>query len=300
VRLYRRQARRDFLKVTKKRKPSLQLIRWGIRRQLQYLRRNLRHIEALRQKTPLSRLEKKQYRDLLVVSQVFSQQQSMYEKKTHTVADRIVSISQPYVRPIVRGKSRAEVEFGAKISVAQVDGYTFLEKLSWDAYNEGSDLIGHVEKYNERFGYYPESVHVDKIYRTRENRSYCTSHGIRLSGPALGRPPKDPGEYRALMKQAKEDEIARIPIEGKFGNGKRRYGLSLLKTKLRVTSETAIAFTFLVMNMEKILRDLFVRFFVSVSNLKYAVFCQDILDLQCEKGAYFSSVSLFQQARIKK
>ena len=119
VRLYRRQARKDFLKVTKKRKPPLQLIRWGIRRQLQYLRRNLRHIETLREKTPLSRLEKKQYRDLLVVSQVFSQQQSMYEKRTHTVADRIVSISQPYVRPIVRGKSRAEVEFGAKISVAR-------------------------------------------------------------------------------------------------------------------------------------------------------------------------------------
>lgn len=165
MRLYRRQARKDFLKVTKKRKPPLQLIRWGIRRQLQYLRRNLRHIETLREKTPLSRLEKKQYRDLLVVSQVFSQQQSMYEKRTHTVADRIVSIGQPYVRPIVRGKSRAEVEFGAKISVVLVDGYTFLEKLSWDAYNEGSDLIGHVEKYHARFGHYPESVHVDKIYR---------------------------------------------------------------------------------------------------------------------------------------
>ena len=153
------------------------------------------------------------------------------------------------------------MEFGAKISVAMVEGYAFLEKLSWDAYNEAGDLKDHIENYHKRFGYYPESVHVDHIYRNRENRKYCKERGIRISGPPLGRPPKDPDEYRHLMKGARESEIERIPIEGKFGNGKRRYGWSRITTKNKSTSETVIGITVLVMNLEKIMKDLLLSIF---------------------------------------
>jgi len=180
----------------------------------------------------------------------------MYETRKHSIPERIVSISQPHIRPIVRGKDKAAVEFGAKISVSMVDGYAFLEKLSWNAYNEAKELIPHIEAYKRRFGYYPESVHVDQIYRNRENRRYCAEHGIRISGPPLGRPPKDPQEHRKILKEARNDELARIPIEGKFGNGKRRYGLSRITSKLKETSETTISMTVLVMNLEKIARDL--------------------------------------------
>lgn len=91
-----------------------------------------------------------------------------------------------------------------EISVALVEGSAFLEKHSWDAYNEAGDLKDHIENYHRRFGYYPESVHVDHIYRNRENRKYCKERGIRISGLTLGIPPKDSGEYRSLMKGAKE------------------------------------------------------------------------------------------------
>ncbi len=225
VRTYRKRARKDFLKVAKKRKPSGKLIRWGIRKQLQYIRRNLLHIENLKKKTPLKSLNAGLYRNLLIISELYRQQKEMYETRKHSIPERIVSISQPHVRPIVRGKDKAAVEFGAKISLSMVDGYAFLEKLSWNAYNEAKELIPHIEAYKRRFGYYPESVHVDHIYRNRENRRYCTEHGIRISGPPLGRPPKDLREHRKVLKEAHKDELARIPIEGKFGNGKRRYGL---------------------------------------------------------------------------
>jgi hypothetical protein len=205
--------------------------------------------------TPLSLLSKKQYRDLLVIGELYRQQKEMYEKKSHTAEGRIVSISQPHVRPIVRGKVSADVEFGAKISLSVVDGYTFLDRLSWDNYNESVDLITQIEKDKKRFGNYPESVHVDKIYRNRKNRSYCKERNIRISGPPLGRPPKEPGEVKRLAQEAYEDEKSRIPIEGKIGNGKRRYGLDRIKTKLKETSETVIGVTILVMNLEKILRD---------------------------------------------
>jgi hypothetical protein len=185
----------------------------------------------------------------------------MYENNSHRVSDRIVSISQPHVRPIVRGKASAQTEFGAKLSACLVDGSVFLDRLDWNPYNESGDLIEQVEVYRQRFGSYPESVHCDKIYRTQDNRRYCKKHGIRLSGPPLGRPPKQTDTNAELLKERKrqqrQDELDRIPIEGKFGQSKRRFGLNRIMTKLSRTSETVIAITFIVMNLEKWLQKLF-------------------------------------------
>ena len=95
-------------------------------------------------------------------------------------------------------------------------------------------------------------MHVDRIYRTRENRAWCKERGIRISGSPLGRPPKDLSE--SMKKQARDDESFRNAIEGKFGQAKRRYGLNLVMSKLAETSETAIAITFLVINLSTLLR----------------------------------------------
>jgi hypothetical protein len=134
----------------------------------------------------------------------------------------------------------------------------FLDRLSWDSYNESVDLIGQIEEYHRRFGHYPESVHCDKIYRTRANRKYCSGHAIRMSGPPLGRPPKvtseNVGELKAKKQQQRQDELDRIPIEGKFGQGKRRFGLGRIMAKLAETSETVMAIIFIVMNLEKWLK----------------------------------------------
>ena len=91
----------------------------------------------------------------------------MFAENTHSIEHRIVSIHQPHVRPIVRGKTNANVEFGAKINVSLMNGYAFLDDLSWDAFNEGTRLMASVEKYKKRFGYYPEEVLADKIYCNR-------------------------------------------------------------------------------------------------------------------------------------
>lgn len=179
----------------------------------------------------------------------------MYDHRSHRIEDRIVSISQPHVRPIKRGKAGSDTEFGAKVSVSLVDGYGFVDRTSWDNFNECQDLQGQVEDYKRRFGVYPESVHADRIYRTRDNLRYCKRRRIRLSGPRLGRPPKvtpeNADQLRVAALQARQDELDRIPIEGKFGQGKRRFGLGRLMTKLASTGETAIALCFLVMNLEK-------------------------------------------------
>jgi hypothetical protein len=182
----------------------------------------------------------------------------MYERRVHRIDDRIVSISQPHIRPIKRGKVVADTEFGAKVSISLVHGFTFTERISWDNFNEGTELIDNIERYKKRFGVYPASVHADKIYRNRENRKYCREHGIRLSGPLLGRPRKVTPENREALKaarqQIRQDELDRIPVEGKFGQGKRRFGLGRIMAKLAGTGATVIALNILVMNLEKLLK----------------------------------------------
>jgi transposase, IS5 family len=182
-RTYRKQARREYLKVSKQRKVNRKAMRKAIGKQLNYVKRNLGHIDALiAAGASLSELDRQAYRKLLVVSELFRQQQQMYETKEHRIDHRIVSLSQPHVRPIVRGKAGTPVEFGAKISASCADGYVFLDRLSWDNFNESGDLPQQVERFKQRFGHYPESVHADQIYRTRANRTYCRERGIRLSG----------------------------------------------------------------------------------------------------------------------
>ena len=94
----------------------------------------------------------------------------MYDNRVHSVPDRIVSISQPYIRPIVRGKAAAPVEFGAKLDLSLDEkGMARMEKMSFDAYNESDVLISAVQRYFERTDHYPERVLADKIYRNRAN-----------------------------------------------------------------------------------------------------------------------------------
>ncbi len=188
----------------------------------------------------------------------------MYENKTNRIDDRIVSLTQPHLRPIVRGKAGTPVEFGAKISVSYSDGYCFLDHLSWDNFNESLYLESQVDKYYQRFGCYPESLHVDQIYRTRANRAWCKKRGIRLSGPPLGRRPTN--RSPELIQQQREDERYRNAIEGKFGQAKRRYGLGRVMAKLSETAESSIAITFLVMNLEQLLKQLLMLFFCFVCN----------------------------------
>ncbi len=263
-RTYRVKARRAFVAFVRRKKPKRNVVRRAIRGQLGFLQRNLKFIDRLLETPgalPLPQLSCRQYKNLLVCREVCRQQLQMYETKTHRVDDRIVSLSQPHVRPIKRGKAGRDTEFGAKLSISVTGGFSFLDRLSWDNYNESLDLVGQIEAYREQFGFYPKSVHADKIYRNRANRKYCKERGIRLSGPPLGRPPKHVSA--AEKKQAMADEAIRNTVEGKFGQGKRRFGLGRVMAKLAVTSAAQISLSFLVMNLDTALRQLFLWFCIA-------------------------------------
>jgi hypothetical protein len=262
-RTYRRQARRAYLGISKRKRPGSKLIRKGIRQQLQYLRRNFKYIKQMLDTLmpdpgmtfPLKRKLQRQY---WIIQQLYAQQQQMYKSKTRRCDDRIISISQPHVRPIVRGKAGKAVEFGSKISVSMVDKLAFVDRLSWDAFNESADLIAQVEAYKKRFGFYPEAVHADGIYGTRDNRKWLKDHGIRFAGKALGRPKKatadNKEEISQIKRQQRQDERLRIPVEGKFGQGKNGYRLNQIRARLASTSEAWVRSIFLVMNLIALLR----------------------------------------------
>jgi len=256
-RTYRKRARKEYLSAAKSKRLSKSKRRKALRKQLGYLKRNLKSIDKLSEQTSLLLLRPRQYKNLLVIHEVYRQQQWMFDQHVHRIDDRIVSVSQPHVRPIKRGKAGAPTEFGAKISLGLTGGFSYVDRISWDAYNESGDLVKQAEKYKERFGYYPKSIHADQIYRTRGNRKFCKKHGIRLSGPPLGRPPAEKEKRLEQQLQARQDELDRIPVEGKFGQGKRRFSLSRIMCKLAITSETAIMIAFLVMNLEKWLKSQF-------------------------------------------
>ena len=183
-------------------------------------------------------LTQKQANRLAVIDKVYEQQKYMYENKVHSVPDRIVSISQPCIRPIVRGKAAAPVEFGAKMDLSLDEkGMARIEKMSFDAYNESDVLIAAAERYFERTGHYPERILADKIYRNRNNLVYCREHGIRLSGPSSGRPKKNATTDR---KTEYEDNADRIAVERAFALAKQKYGLGLITSRLDETTRNGI------------------------------------------------------------
>jgi hypothetical protein len=239
---YRERARKEYLKVAQKKTKTRKDIRTAQKQQLGYLGRNIRSIEKILDTLTGIPLNKKQYKYLLVIQHLYQQQKTMYDTKTHSIEDRIVSIHQPHVRPIVRGKAKSKVEFGSKINISLVNGITFLDDFSWDAFNEGTRLKNSVEKYKERLGYYPKEVLADKIYCNRENRAYLKEKGIILKAKPLGRPTKV-----ALSNQVSPGE--RNPVEGKFGQAKTAYGLDRIKARLSNTSQSWVASIILVLNL---------------------------------------------------
>jgi hypothetical protein len=256
-RTYRRKARSAYLAIAKQKRPGRKTLRRGVKLQLQYLRRNLGHIEQLLApiphgtQLPLPRWLLYRY---WVIQHLYQQQWDMYRTKTQRCDHRLVSISQPYVRPMVRGKVGKAVEFGAKLSVSLTgEGLAHVDHLRWDAFHEGQDLVAQVEAYLARYGHYPARVLGDPIYGTRANRAYLKQHNIHFAGKPLGRPKQVTDANREQLNQDKEQRrqeyLQRIPIEGKFGQGKNGYRLNYIRAKRADTSFAWINTIFLVMNL---------------------------------------------------
>jgi len=229
-----RKAKKECRSFQKKRRKTKKEIRRMNKSLLQYLRRNIKQATEL-----ICELEAKGHlvsgkllERLETVKQIYAQQKQMYDNKIHRIENRIVSLSKPYVRPIVRGKSGKDVEFGLKGNLSYVDGYLFLDHHDYENFHEGTKFEKSVEKFRSRFGKYAFWASGDQIYGTRENRKYLKrlkeeeNVEIRTSMKPLGRP-KSRGSTDSSKRWRRKKQKERNRIEGAFGVTKEHY---LLKT----------------------------------------------------------------------
>ena len=272
-RTYKRVARASWLNLSKSKKKSYKQIQIGIKQQLNYLNRNINNIDKIIDSNDmiLNTLNSNQYKYLLVIKELYRQQLEMYQERKHSIPNRIVSIYQPHIRPMVRGKQGKNVEFGAKINVSLQEGFARIDQLNFEAFNEGVCLVSQIERFKKLNGHYPDVVLTDQIYLNRENRKFLKDKNIRHTGKPLGRKPKE-DLNRYQKEKLKKERGLRNHIEGKFGQGKSKYGLNNIKARLADTSKSWIAAIMFVMNILKLAKDysfaLFYHLFLMLCFLK--------------------------------
>lgn len=283
-RTYRRKIDKAYLAYSKKKKKKKSTHRKMTRKLLECVNRDIKHINNLldifESNGSLFPLKYSEQRMLWIICTAYAQQKYMYDTKTHSCPDRIVSIFQPYVRPIPRGKTKAQIEFGSKLGVSLDKGFARINTFSWDAYHEGNDLIKQVEAYQTIHGHYPELVQVDKIYATRENRRWLKEREIRITAPPLGRRKEKSEETYYYKRKRRKEAAERNHIEGKFGQGKNGYNLNEIRAKLKSTSESWVACIFFIMNLIHYEKDFIFDLIFKVFNTTIIVLAQHFEQLK--------------------
>ena len=226
-RMHKREAAKLWTAFSRHPKRQRGSVHKQIKAQLQYIRRDLRFINEFIDAG--ATLNDKQATRLGVIRILFDQQWYMYTNKTHHVTDRIVSLQQPYIRPIQRGKANAKVEFGAKIDCSLSEGIIDLERFDFDAFTESVDFEETLDHYYDLHGQYPDEVLADTLYRNRKNLKLCKDLGIKICGPRLGAKPK-----HVSAEQRRKDtdaENRRGAIERRFAFLKGSVGLDLVNSR---------------------------------------------------------------------
>ncbi len=99
LRSYRKKARKDYLKVAKKRRVSRKERRDTIFKQLQYIKRNLSHIDNLiNSGAELSSLSPRKYKMLLVIAEVYRQQLKKLKNKQQMMKDSVILLKENSVK----------------------------------------------------------------------------------------------------------------------------------------------------------------------------------------------------------
>ena len=227
------------LAYAKQRKPKKSATRRMQRRLLKLLGKLIGQRNCLcRLYAPVIHLSAEQDKRIMAIKEVHRQQTDHFNKKE--VKHRIVSIDRPYIRPIVRGKENKRVEFGAKVNNIQVDGISFIEHHSFEAFNEGTRLKQCVEYQESLTGVKVTRIGMDTIYANNENRKYCTERDITTNFVRKGPKPKDEQADISTARRIIGNLRATV-MEGSFGNQKLHFGVGRIAARNR-HSETLLLF----------------------------------------------------------
>ena len=214
------------------------------RRLVDLLGKILREVRKMEREHPKEDklLTVREKNDLAIITKMYRQQKNHFRSgdARESIPDRIVSISKPYVRPIVRGKEAKNVEFGAKSNNILVDGLSFIEKLSFNAFSEGTRLKHCITLHKRLFGVDVKKIGGDTGYAGTDNRDHCRANDIQTSFAKRGRPSAEKKE-RDFVRA----ELARVratTMEGSFGTQKEHYDLKRVKARKKATEILYIFF----------------------------------------------------------
>lgn len=254
-RTYRRKAKGEYLGFSKKRKKTRKAVKRAKKAMLQYVRRNVEQLKELLEEMKKRGLKLKQgfVERFKIARKIYEQQREMYREKTHRVKDRIVSFHQWWVRPMVRGKAGKEVEFGPKGELSLVDGYMFLDELSFDNFNESMKMKQSLDLYEERFSKNPQELIGDVIYGSRDNRDYLKSKEIKVALKPLGRKAQTQ-EAQKQRQWVKKKQKLRNRIEGMIGHGKEHFGLDRIRYTTEDGAEIWVRMGLMMMNLNTALK----------------------------------------------
>lgn len=237
--------KKEFLNYQKTKKKTKKAEKKLIKKLLKFLLRLLHlHNKIVTQKGVA--LSLKQQAQMVTITKVYEQQHAKVYGHVEQIKDRIVSLSKPYIRPIVRGKETKAVEFGAKVNKLQVDGISFIEHFSYDAFNEGIRLKNGIELHQQLFGKCSHHS-ADKIYATNNNRRYCTKNKIVTNFEPKGKQKTAHVDQHKIMRAAlNKDRGTRL--EGSFGNEKNHYQLHKINARNAITERCWIFFGMMTAN----------------------------------------------------
>ena len=237
--------KKEFLSYQKTKKKTKRAEKKLLKKLLKFLFRLLELHKGLveNKKVALSVKEKAQ---MLTITEVYKQQHSKVYGEVEQIKDRIVSLSKPYIRPIVRGKETKAVEFGAKVNKLQVNGISFIEHFSYDAFNEGTRLRNCIGLHQQLFG---KCTHhsADRIYATNANRTYCSKNKIATNFIPKGKQKAAHQEQNKIMRAVLDKERG-TRLEGSFGNEKNHYLLQKVNARNSITEKCWIFFGIMTAN----------------------------------------------------
>ena len=217
-----------YLSYCKKRKRKVSRTRMLKRRMIRLLEKLLIQMDEIhRDYGAVLRYTQDYQKRLSIIRKVLVQEKEMFEGRK--VSDRIVSIDRHYVRPIVRGKETKPVEFGAKVNNIQIDGISFIEHISFKAFNEGIRLKNCIRMQQKLMKVRVTCAAGDSIYANNANRKYCTKYNISTSFVRKGRAAKDEHLRKVLRSELSRERATRL--EGSFGTQKQHYSLSRIKAR---------------------------------------------------------------------
>lgn len=233
----------DYQKTRKKTKRKEKKLR---KKLLKYLNRLIEGFNQLQYNYCITLSNRKQQL-LKTIEAVYSQQhQKAYGEKGTVIKHRIVSLHKPYLRAIVRGKEIKPVEFGAKVNKLMVDGIGFIEKISFDAFNESTCFTNAIYLQRKLFGKCSHQS-ADAIYATNKNRKYASSQKIQTNFIPKG---KQNLQYKSQADQMRVilNKYRSTVLEGSFGNEKNHYLLNRIKAKNKQTETCWIFFGMMTAN----------------------------------------------------